>query len=113
MKERDLGPVENDFEDFFRGNETLQRASVENFRRKVRRTNELDSPRVSVDDIMESERKRLKRARSPVLIMEDKSRETSSARPSSSKERMDISESALDRRREMNKRVSLEIRRKQ
>ena len=46
MLERVLAPAENeeayDYDDFFKGNETLQRASVESFRRKVGRTNELD-----------------------------------------------------------------------
>jgi hypothetical protein len=113
VKERELSPAENDFNDFFRGNERLQQASIASFRRKVGKANDSDSPRVSAEDIIESERKRLKRARSPVLIMEDKSRETFSSRPASSKERIDKSDGAFDRRHEMNKRVSLEIRRKQ
>jgi hypothetical protein len=75
VRERELAPAENeeayDYDDFFKGNEKLQKASVESFRRKVGKTNELDSPRISGDDLIESERKRLKRDRSPVLIMED------------------------------------------
>ena len=97
-----LAPAENeedyDYDDFFKGNETLQRASVESFRRKVGRTNELDSPRLSGNDFIENERKRLKRDRNPVLITEDKSCLTSSSKPSLTKEQMDVSEAAIDRR---------------
>ena len=110
VRERELiPPVLN----AFRGNERLQRASIENFRSKIGKSNDSHSPKGELEDILEGERKRLKRARSPVLIMEDKSVSMNRSRSSGGGNRDEGGEREFDRRYEMNKRLSLAIRMKQ